>query len=86
MNTNFGMKEEILNEVRRVFPDPEEEIVLKHLNSITLEHVMAGSQTNLDNTWSAIIKLSHGNLPELIRLTECAKNDFRDVIYWASVE
>lgn len=80
------MREEIINEVKLKFSDEEVTPAIEYLNSIELTHVMAGSQSNLDNTWLAIVKLSNGNLEELIRLTECAKQDFRDVIYWAGLE
>ncbi|MDN3474296.1 hypothetical protein [Pseudoalteromonas sp. APC 3355] len=80
------MREEIREELREYFSGEQEANALEELNSITLQHVMAESQMNLDNTWSAIIKLSKGDLQELTRLTECAKKDFRDVVYWASLE
>jgi len=47
---------------------------------------MAESQHNLDNTWCAILKLSNGDLSELRSLVKAAKQDFRDVIYWVSIE
>ncbi|MGH1471650.1 MAG: hypothetical protein ACRBCS_10685 [Cellvibrionaceae bacterium] len=77
------MNRDIIVKVKQDFQGSEENIALNHLNSITLEHVMAKSQTNLDNTWHAILHLSQGDIKELIRLTQCAKRDFRDVIYWA---
>ena len=70
----------------REFKKVDHELVASELNSITLDHVMANSKVNLDNTRSAILQLSKGNLPKLISLVEAAKIDFRDVIYWASLE
>ncbi|MGI1679039.1 MAG: hypothetical protein K6L75_09930 [Cellvibrionaceae bacterium] len=80
------MNPDIILKVRQSFLEKEETIVLEYLNSITLKHVMAESQINLDNTWHAILQLSNGDLEELIRLTQCAKQDFRDVIYWATLK
>jgi uncharacterized protein YegL len=72
--------------VIRDFNAAEQAQALADLESITLQHVMAESQTNLDNAWQAILDLSRGDLPELQRLVAAAKLDFRDVIYWASLE
>ena len=80
------MRDEIINAVRQSFASDEVQKVLDNLNSITLKDVMAESESNLNNTYLAILKLSKGNLQELIRFTKCAKKDFRDVIYWASLE
>ena len=56
------------------------------MNSVTLKHVMANCEKNLYNTHSAILKLANGNIVELEELVKCAKNDFRDVILWASLK
>ena len=58
---------------------------MEELSSITVKHVMAESEYNLENTRHATLKLSKGNLHELKRLVKCAKRDFSDVIYWASL-
>ena len=55
------------------------------MESITLDHVMAGSKTNLDNTRSAILEFSKGDINKLSELVHAAKRDFRDVIYWATL-
>jgi hypothetical protein len=68
------------------FAEADQAQAIAELESITLQHVMAESQTNLDNTWKAILQLSKGNLSELQRLVKAAKLDFRDVIYWATLE
>lgn len=72
--------------VLRDFSDAEQEPAMSALTSITLQHVMAQSQINLDNTWQAILDLCQGNLQELQRLVAAAKLDFRDVIYWATLK
>lgn len=64
----------------------EHQEVKEILGTLGLEHVMANSEANLNNSIHAILKLAKGNIVEVKRLTECAKVDFRDVIYWASLE
>lgn len=66
------------------YPKQDQWLVHKQLASITLDHVTARSQLNLDNTKLAVLKLARGDLDELIYLVECAKVDFRDVLLWAS--
>ena len=68
------------------FDEEDHDLVKSELNSITLDHVMANSKTNLNNTRKAILQLSKGDLNTLGELVEAAKKDFRDVIYWASLE
>lgn len=80
------MKKHIKDQIITDFPQEDQQAVQQELESITLEHVMAASQGNLDNTWLAILKLSKGNIEELKKLVQAAKEDFRDVIYWASLE
>ena len=62
------------------------DLVISLLESLTLKDVMANSQANIENTWSAILQLSKGDLNELDRLVDAAKKDFRDVIYWATLD
>lgn len=85
MNNTLAHKD-IIDLIKRDFSKNEVEQVLAELSTVTLKHVMAESEFNLHNTYVAILKLSKGNLSELIRLVECAKRDFRDVIYWATME
>ncbi len=80
------MNKELLEKIKAKFSSSEAEMVISKLNTVTLEHVMAGSQENLDNTHFAILQLSNGDLLELGDLVEAAKMDFRDVIYWASMK
>ena len=75
-----------LQKILSDFPKDDYDLVVSVLKSIKLEHVMANSQTNLDNTWSAILQLSKGDLNELGNLVDAAIEDFRDVIYWATLE
>jgi hypothetical protein len=80
------MNNQIQSKIIADFIESEQTAALNELQSITLQHVMAESQFNLDNTLFAILKLSKGNLNELRSLVEAAKEDFRDVIYWATLE
>jgi hypothetical protein len=80
------MRNFLKSRVSQDFTEADQAQALAELESITLQHVMAESQTNLDNTWQAILELSRGDLPELQRLVAAAKLDFRDVIYWTSLE
>jgi uncharacterized alpha/beta hydrolase family protein len=80
------MNNEIKQKIRENFLPEDQDQVIAALTTITLKHVMAESQTNLDNTWLSIIQLSKGNLTEVNYLVEVAKEDFRDVIYWAHLE
>jgi len=80
------MNQSLKNIILKDFPESDYDLVVSVMESITLNHVMANSQTNLDNTWSAILQLSKGDLNELGKLVDTAKVDFRDVIYWASLE
>jgi len=80
------MNEETLKKVNNDFSEEKREEVLKLLNSISLKHVMAESEYNLNSTINSALKLANGNLIDLIKYIECAKQDFRDVIYWATLE
>ena len=80
------MNKAIKSIVDNDFSESDRGAVISELDSITLKHVMANSQQNLDNTWFAILKLSKGNLSEVKKLVKAAKEDFRDVIYWAELE
>ncbi len=78
------MTEKMLAIIRRDFNDEQSQLVKNELSSIDLTHVMAASETNLETTRLAILKLAKGDLSAVVKLTESAKADFRDVIMWAS--
>ncbi|MEO5911745.1 MAG: hypothetical protein ABIP95_12720 [Pelobium sp.] len=80
------MNEKILEKINQEFDQAEREFVISELSSITLNHVMAASEYNLNNTLFSILKLAKGNTDEVTKLTEAAKFDFRDVIMWAIQE
>lgn len=84
--TVHQLNPEILKIIQRDFSPEEQERVERELLSIELNHVMAESQWNLDNTLNAILFLAKGDLEKVIGLTKSAKIDFRDVIYWAWLE
>ena len=60
--------------------------VLNELNTIRLKHVMAASEFNLHNLRFAILQLAKGDLFRVVELTAHAKIDFRDIIYWVSLD
>lgn len=80
------MNKELLNQIAAEFSESDYEKAISEMQTLTLKYVMANCQTNLDNTWKAIIELSNGDLEKLKELVEAAKIDFRDVIYWATLE
>ena len=80
------MNKSHFDKIQSDFSKLDYELVISKMESIALEHVMANSQKNLDNAWSAILQLSKGDLNELGNLVDAAKRDFRDVIYWAALE
>ena len=80
------MNKEILEIINRDFKEEQRELVIRELSSIGLNHVMAESEYNLENTRLSILKLAKGNLNEVIELIEAAKIDFRNVIMWATYE
>ena len=78
------MNEKILEKIDREFDQAEKQFVINELSSITLKHVMAESEYNLNNARMSILKLAKGDSKEVSKLTEAAKIDFRDVIMWAA--
>ncbi len=80
------MNKNILEIIGLDFSEEQKSLVVAELSSIKLSHVMANSEYNLNNTRHAILKLSKGDLNEVVELTKAAKIDFRDVIMWASQE
>jgi hypothetical protein len=78
------LNDAILNIVHRDFAGAQTERVIRELSSIGLNHVMGGSDYNLENTRLSILALAKGDLNQVIYLTERAKIDFRDVILWAT--
>ena len=73
-----------IEKIKSDFDKQEVEEIVKTLQTISLSHVMANSQMNLDNTLSAILQLSKGDLNKLNELVSIAKLDFRDVIVMAN--
>ena len=80
------MQKKIINTIYQDFPEEKRGTVIKCLSTINLTHVMAESESNLENTLLSILYLAQGNVDEVIKLTEVAKVDFRDVIYWATLK
>ena len=80
------MQKKIIDIIYQDFPEEKRGTVIECLSTIDLTHVMAESEYNLENTLLSILYLAKGNVDEVIQLTEAAKKDFRDVIYWATLE
>jgi len=58
----------------------------KIVGSISPDHVMANCDVNLRNTHLAVLRLSRGSMDQLRQMVDAAKGDFRDVIYWDSLD
>jgi hypothetical protein len=80
------MDKKILDIINHDFSEEQKEHVLNELSSIGLNHVMAASEYNSENTRLSILKLAKGDLDQVIDLTKRAKIDFRDVIMWATLD
>jgi len=80
------MQKKIIDIISQDFLEGDRELVIESLSTINLTHVMAQSEGNLQNTLLSILYLAKGDVDEVIRLTKAAKKDFRDVIYWATLE
>ena len=78
------MTEKVLVYIQQSFNEEERVLVMQELTSIGLSDVMANSEANLEATQLAILKLANADVEEVRRLTKAAKEDFRDVIMWAS--
>jgi len=80
------MQQKIINIINRDFSEDKKEIVTEYLSTIKLTHVIGESVCNLENTLLSILYLAKGDVNEVAELTARAKIDFRDVIYWATLE
>ena len=78
------MDRELIEIIYSDFCVEDRDLVIRELSSITLQDVMAESEINLKNTRQAILKLSKGSIKKVSHYVDCAKKDFRDVIYWAT--
>ncbi len=77
------LSKSIMAYIKETFKKDQHTLVKWELESIRLEHVMAESECNLENTRLAVLKLSKGSLEDLRTYVSFAKKDFRDVIMWA---
>jgi len=80
------MDQDIIDVINQDFSAEEAALVIDELASINLNHVMAQSKSQLKHTRLSILKLAKGDLEEVIDLTERAKADFRNILYWASLQ
>ncbi len=78
------MEDKLIEIIKEEFKEIDRHEVEQLLSSIESKHVMEQSEYNLHSVRFAILRLAKGDLEEVQRLTEAAKVDFRDIIYWAS--
>lgn len=78
------MEPKLIEIIGEDFQEVDKAEVTELLASIEARHVMDESEYNLLSVRFAILRLAKGDLEEVRRLTEAAKVDFRDLIYWAS--
>ncbi len=78
------LDEALKTKIRNEFNQEEFLAVKEALLSVSLAHVMANSEYNLNNTRHAIVQLAQGNMDVLKNMVDAAKLDFRNVILWAS--
>jgi predicted neuraminidase len=79
-------EKEIKDQILSLFDKENQTHVYSLLESLTLQHVMAESTENLRNTRLAVLHLSKGDISQLEHYVDAAKKDFRDVLYWISLE
>lgn len=80
------MDKDVLAKIKESFTEKNQLKAIELVNSINKKHVMGESEYNLNNTHYSVIELAKGNLKELRYYVACAKKDFRDVIYWVSID
>jgi len=80
------LSQQIVDFIHANFTAAKQQAVKDELLSIELKHVMADSEYNLNNTRFSILSLAKGDSDKVIELTAHAKFDFRDVIYWATLD
>jgi len=77
------LNKSVVDIIHRDFSPEHHARVIAELSSVTVTHVMAQSEQNLEATRLAILKLANGDMTKVTEYTQRAKNDFRDVIWWA---
>ena len=80
------LSQQIIDIIHANFTTANQQLVKDELLSLELKHVMADSEYNLNNTRLSILFLSKQDINEVVKLTARAKEDFRDVIYWATLD
>ena len=77
------MEQKIVDIINNDYSEENRKTITDYLLTIKLSEVW-DSNYNLENTLLSILYLANGNIDIVIELTEKAKKDFRDVIYWAT--
>lgn len=81
----MALSEVNLRKIQSDFSVEEADAVKAELARLNTTHTM-DSEYNLNNAIGAILDLSAGDLNELSKLVDAARIDFRDVIYWWTLE
>jgi len=72
-------RDEVLDEVARVFPDEDPSGVMAVLD----EYGSEPYERERERVQRAIVHLSKGDPDRLRKFTRAAKHDYRDVLFWA---
>ena len=80
------MNKDVLTKIKESFIEKNQAKAIELISTINKSHVMGESEYNLNSTHISVIELAKGNLKELRYYVTCAKKDFRDVIYWVSID
>ncbi len=73
------ISEKLFTEIVRYFPNESPASIVEALNLYGVEVY----ERERERVQLAILKLSEGNLGQLWYYLDCAKRDYRDVLYWA---
>ena len=73
-------RDDVLSAIQHDFPNADSEVVLAILDRYGLK----GFHRERERVHLAILKLSEGNLRQVIHYTKAAEEDYRDVLWWAS--
>ena len=73
------VREEILTEAARVFPDEDAATILAVLD----EYGREPYERERERVQRAILMLANGDVDKLLSYTLAAKQDYRDVLWWA---
>lgn len=73
------LREEIVTEIARIFPDEDVATILAVLD----EYGCESYERERERVQRAILMLADGDVDKLLSYTLAAKHDYRDVLWWA---